>query len=45
MNIFDFLKYWLDTHPLMFGVVVIILAIGIASMFENLFKKRSPNDK
>ena len=39
MNIFDFLKYWLDTHPIMFGTVAIILALGIGKMLDNLSEK------
>lgn len=37
MNIIDFLKYFLDKHPLMFGLIAIILAMGISSMLSNLF--------
>lgn len=39
MNVLDFLKYWLDTHPTMFGTVVIVIAFGIAAMFGNMFSK------
>ncbi len=45
MNILEFLKYWLDTHPIMFGLVAIILAMGIGSMFGNLFKKGKDEDE
>ena len=41
MNIFEFLKYWLDTHPIIFGIVAIILALGIATFFSNLFKDKN----
>ena len=41
MNIFEFLKYWLDTHPIIFGIVAIILALGIASLLSNLFKNKN----
>ena len=37
MTMFDFLKYWLDTHTIIFGITVIILAMGISSMLSNLF--------
>lgn len=39
MNVLGFLKYWLDTHPIMFGTVVILLALGLGAMFSNLFIK------
>jgi ABC-type uncharacterized transport system permease subunit len=39
VNILDFLKYWLDTHPIMFGTVVILLALGFASMLGKMFSK------
>lgn len=44
MNLLDFLKYWLDTHPLIFGTVMLVLVIGIASMLSNIFSKGKDND-
>lgn len=41
MNIIDFLKYWLDTHPIIFGFVAIILAGGISSTLSNLFRGKN----
>jgi hypothetical protein len=31
MTFIDFMKYWLDTHPLMFGLVIILLVLGITN--------------
>jgi hypothetical protein len=47
MSVVDFLKYWLDTHPYIFGLVVIILSCGVSSALSNLFynKHKSDSDK
>ena len=37
MNILDFLIYLLDKHSGIFAVVVVILAMGVATMLSNLF--------
>lgn len=37
MTIIEFLKYWLDTHPIIFALVMLTLAGGITSMLSNLF--------
>jgi hypothetical protein len=41
MNLLDFLKYWLDTHPIMFGIVSILSVFAIGELFssgKNRFK-------
>jgi len=41
----DFLKYWLDTHPIMFGIVIVLLTMGVSSTLGNLFKVKGKNDR
>lgn len=47
MNIFEFLIYWMDKHPIIFGTVSIILAFGVSGMLSNLFynKHKAESDK
>ena len=44
MNVFEFLKYWLDTHPIIFGMVALTLAGGIYNILSNLFYNKHKSD-
>lgn len=45
MSFLDFLKYWLDTHPIMFGICAFLLFAGICSLLSNLFSKGGSEDE
>jgi hypothetical protein len=37
MNAFEFLRYWLDTHPIIFALVALTLAGAVYELCKNLF--------
>lgn len=44
MNIFEFLRYWMDNHIITFGLAVLLICGGIAGLLSSVFSKGHDHD-